>query len=114
MPSTSFRELADAAADPPVRGFLHEPAQKPESALVLTHGAGADCRSKLLTGLAAAFSERGFLVLRCDLPFRQERAFGPPRPGQAERDRAGLKNAVAYMRGLISGRIFLGGQSYGG
>jgi predicted alpha/beta-hydrolase family hydrolase len=38
----------------------------------------------------------------------------PPRPGDAERDREGLKNAVAAMRKLVSGRVFLGGQSYGG
>jgi predicted alpha/beta-hydrolase family hydrolase len=30
------------------------------------------------------------------------------------RDREGLANAVAEMKNLFSGRIFLGGQSYGG
>ena len=47
-------------------------------------------------------------------PFRQARSFGPPRPGDAARDRQGLKNAVAAIRELAPGRIFLGGQSYGG
>lgn len=68
----------------------------------------------LLVALAEAFAGAGFAVLRCDLPFRQLRRFGPPRPGDAARDRAGLKNAAAAMRKLYSGRIFLGGQSYGG
>ena len=52
--------------------------------------------------------------MRCDLPFRQERRPGPPFPGNAERDRAGLRNAVAVMRQRVSGKIFLGGHSYGG
>jgi hypothetical protein len=38
------------------------------------------------------------LVLRCDLPYRQDRPYGPPAPGDAKRDRAGLKNAVAASR----------------
>ena len=68
----------------------------------------------MLIALAEAFTGAGFTVLRCDLPFRQARPFGPPRPGDAARDRAGLKNAVAEMRKFVSGRVFLGGQSYGG
>jgi len=100
-------------SDPPVRGYLHRSGAM-KDALVLTHGAGGNAKMGLLVALAEAFVANGIAVLRCDLPFRQERAFGPPRPGQAQRDRAGLKNAVVYMRALISGRVFLGGQSYGG
>src|SRR5271165_5778075 len=48
------------------------------------------------------------------LPYRQTRSFGPPGPGDAARDRAGLKSALAAMRKIISGRLFLGGHSYGG
>ena len=64
--------------------------------------------------LAGAFAGAGFTVLRCDLPFRQDRPYGPPRPGDAERDREGLRNAVAALRKLGCGRMFLGGHSYGG
>jgi predicted alpha/beta-hydrolase family hydrolase len=71
-----------------------------------------------LVALADAWANAGFVVLRCDLPFRHDRAYGPPRPGDAERDRAGLSNAVASMRNACfrAGveRIFLGGHSYGG
>jgi hypothetical protein len=69
----------------------------------------------LLVALSQAFTDAGFVVLRCDLPFRQQRSFGPPRPGDAARDRLGLKNAIASVRGL-SGvkRLYIGGQSYGG
>jgi predicted alpha/beta-hydrolase family hydrolase len=64
--------------------------------------------------LSETFAVHGYVVLRCDLPFRQERRTGPPFPGNAERDRAGLRNAVAVLRKNIAGRIFLGGHSYGG
>jgi len=64
--------------------------------------------------LRAAFAAAGFTVLRCNLPYRQARPFGPPGPGDAARDRLGLKNAIAKLRGMMSGRIFLGGHSYGG
>jgi len=64
--------------------------------------------------LAEAFAAAGVTVLRCDLPYRQSRSYGPPGPGDAARDREGLKNAVAALRKLVPGRIFLGGHSYGG
>jgi predicted alpha/beta-hydrolase family hydrolase len=99
---------------PPVRGFLHRPQQSSKEGCVLTHGAGADCNSSLLVTLAAAFAEAGCCVLRCNLPFRQERPGGPPRPGDAAKDRQGLHAAIAALRREIPGRIFLGGISYGG
>jgi hypothetical protein len=68
----------------------------------------------LLIALAETFSTAGFTVLRCDLPYRQVRSFGPPGPGDAARDRAGLKNALATLRKMNSGRLFLAGHSYGG
>lgn len=104
----------DSSVDPPVRGYLHQPENLNGTSLVLTHGAGANCNAPLLVAVADALAERGVTVLRCDLPFRQQRPFGPPHPGVAARDRAGLKNAVAAMRGIVSGRVFLGGHSYGG
>jgi uncharacterized protein len=107
-------QFAISSLDPPVRGFLHRPEKAIEGALVLTHGAGGNSRGALLVALAEAFADAGFMALRCDLPFRQVRSFGPPRPGDAGRDRQGLKNAVGELRKLVSGRIFLGGQSYGG
>jgi len=115
MPSAnSYEPFADAALDPPVGGFLHRPAGGAGDGLVLTHGAGSNCATPLLVALAEAFADSGVTVLRCNLPYRQNRAFGPPRPGDAARDRAGLKNAVACLRNLVHGRLFLGGHSYGG
>lgn len=107
--------FSEASFDPRVRGFLHTPQAPNGNVLVLTHGAGGNARMLLLIAMAEAFTTAGFMVLRCDLPFRQQRSFGPPRPGDAARDRLGLKNAIAAMRGLGGvRRLFIGGQSYGG
>ena len=114
MMSSNPEPFADTSLDPPVRGFLHRPARPTGDGLVLTHGAGGNAKAGLLVALADLFAEAGFTILRCDLPFRQKRSYGPPRPGDSSHDREGLKNAVAEMRRLAAGRIFLGGQSYGG
>ena len=113
MPA-SIRDFADNAADPKVRGFLHTPDAPNGNALVLTHGAGSNAQSPLLIALAETFSTAGFTVLRVDLPYRQTRSYGPPGPGDAARDRAGLKNAVEAVKKTVSGKIYLGGHSYGG
>lgn len=104
----------DNAADPKVRGFLHLPQTSNGSGLVLTHGAGSNAQAPLLRALAETFCAAGFTVLRCDLPYRQVRSWGPPGPGDAARDRVGLKNAVTAIKGKVSGRVFLAGHSYGG
>jgi uncharacterized protein len=104
----------DQSVLPAVRGFLHSPANANGNGLVLTHGAGGNCNALLLVALAETFCGHGYTVLRCDLPYRQAKSFGPPSPASAERDRAGLRNAVAAMRKQMTGRIFLGGHSYGG
>jgi predicted alpha/beta-hydrolase family hydrolase len=106
--------FSDGSLDPGVRGFLHSPEHSNGDALILTHGAGSNCNAPLLVALGEAFAGHGYTVLRCDLPFRQERRTGPPFPGNAERDRAGLRNAVGALRKSVSACIFLGGHSYGG
>ncbi|MGA8271753.1 MAG: alpha/beta fold hydrolase, partial [Candidatus Sulfotelmatobacter sp.] len=111
---SSPRIFTDVSVEPFVRGFLHLPAKPKNQGLVLTHGAGSNCQSPLLVAVAETFAAAGFAVLRCDLPFRQDRSFGPPGPGDAKRDRAGLKNATVVLNNLIGGPVFLGGHSYGG
>lgn len=103
-----------AVGVPDVRGALHRPVEDNGDALVLTHGAGSNADSPLLVVVAAAFAARGVTVLRCDLPFRQARSSGPPSPHSAAADREGLRHAVAAVRALVSGRVFVGGHSYGG
>jgi uncharacterized protein len=97
-----------------VRGYLHIPPAASGDGLVLTHGAGANCNSDLLKALATEFCASGYTVLRCDLPFRQARPYGPPSRGSAERDQAGLRRAVELVRKQVGARVFLAGHSYGG
>jgi predicted alpha/beta-hydrolase family hydrolase len=137
VPIPSIRAFTDDSTDPRVRGFLHSPETPNFKALVLTHGAGSNAQAPLLIALADAFCAAGFTVLRCDLPYRQSRSYGPPGPGDAARDRAGLKNAIAAVKknmgapvldsfarsgdspGTTDGKghaatTYLGGHSYGG
>jgi predicted alpha/beta-hydrolase family hydrolase len=109
--STAFTDLE---GEPGVRGFLHLPSRANGDGFVLTHGAGSNCRSELLVQMADALVTSGFAVLRIDLPFRQARPHGPPFPGGAKGDRDGLQRALAVLQSRVSGRVFLGGHSYGG
>jgi len=110
----SAEPFRDETREPHVRGFLDRPVSPNGDALVLTHGAGANCRSPLLVAVGEALAGSGVTVLRCDLPFRQMRPHGPPGAGSAARDREGLRQAVTAMRKIVPGRVFLGGHSYGG
>ena len=140
--ANSIREFADRTVDPHIVGFLHTPENPNGQGFVLTHGAGGNAQAPLLRALADVFAEAGFTVLRCNLPYRQARSFGPPGPGDATHDRAGLRNAAAAMKTILGApllpdfgrkpalslskggdfspdkhqeaRIFLGGHSYGG
>jgi uncharacterized protein len=82
--------------------------------LLLTHGAGSNRNAPLLVALANAFSEHQIEVVRYDLAFRQERPHGPPRPGDAARDREGLREQILKIREKHPGQVCLGGHSYGG
>ena len=107
-------ERIDVAGDPPVRGVLHPALSTGADGLVLTHGAGGNADAPLLVAVAEAFAARGVAVLRCDLPYRQARPRGGPSPAGAARDREGLRASLRVLRERVSGRLFLGGHSYGG
>lgn len=109
--STPF---ADLTADPGIQGFLHEPSRSNGNTVVLTHGAGANCQSRLLVEMSDALAASGFTVLRFDLPFRRVRPHGPPPPGSSAGDRDGLRRAITAMQEKSHGRIVVGGHSYGG
>jgi len=112
--SASFEPFVNAKLDPPVRGFLHRAENPAGVGLVLVHGAGSSGQAPLLVALAAKLSARGLTVLRCDLPYRQLRPYGPPRPGDAARDRQGIEHALRSLGSMLAGALFLGGHSYGG
>ena len=97
-----------------VSGVLHRPEEETGDALALTHGAGSNCHAPLLVRLATSFAQSGCLVLRFDLPFRQQRPKGPPFPAAAARDREGIERAVDALRAVVRGRVVAGGHSYGG
>jgi predicted alpha/beta-hydrolase family hydrolase len=82
--------------------------------LILTHGAGSNRNAPLLVAADRAISALGIHVVRMNLPYRDERPAGPPRPGDAARDRAALRDAVIKARSEQKGRVFMGGHSYGG
>ncbi len=106
--------FTDVSVDPFVRGLLHRPEHPNGHGLALSHGAGTNCQAPLLVAMAKTFAEAGYVVLRFDLPYRQDRPYGPPGPSDAKRDRAGIKNAFAALRQLARGEVYLGGHSYGG
>jgi len=106
--------LDDDRSEPAVHGYLHVPERASGMGVVLAHGAGLDCRAKLLVEMGNALAAQGSSVLRFDLPFRRARPHGPPSPGGAARDREGLRRAVSIMREKSAGQIFMGGHSYGG
>jgi predicted alpha/beta-hydrolase family hydrolase len=96
------------------REFIDRPVGVAEHGVALTHGAGSNYDSPLLRAVSAALLDAGFLVLRYDLPFRQTRPTGPPRPGDAAADREGIIAKLENLRALVPGRILAGGHSYGG
>ena len=112
--NSDYEPLVDDTAEPAVRGFLHRPPHPAGAGLVLTHGAGGNCQMALLRALAEEFAAHGWFVLRCDLPFRQARPYGPPSPASAVRDRDGLRRALQVLGKVASSPLYLGGHSYGG
>jgi uncharacterized protein len=99
---------------PEVSGMLHAASKSSGDFLVLTHGASGNMKGALLVALADELASTGISVLRCDLPYRQRRPYGPPSPTNAKEDQEGLRRAVALMKDRFTGRAFLGGSSYGG
>ena len=106
--------MEEAFREEGVRGWIHTPEEPTGDGLVVTHGAGSNANAPVVIAAARAFEAAGFVVLRCDLPFRQQRASGPPFPAMAPKDREGLREACGILRRITNGRLFLGGHSYGG
>jgi predicted alpha/beta-hydrolase family hydrolase len=98
---------------PGIDGFLH-PADSPVLALVYAHGAGGDANAKLLVRIAAELAESRVTVLRMNLPFRQARPAGPPRPTDAAADQQGIAHALAWLSARTGLPVAAAGHSYGG
>ena len=106
--------MQEPFAEAGVRGVLHRPEQPNGDGFALTHGASSNSNAPLLVRISEALAAAGYLVLRYDLPYRQERPKGPPFPAKAARDREGIGQAVAALRTVARGKVFAGGHSYGG
>jgi len=111
---TQLESFEERDGDAAVRGILHQPSAPTGDGVVLAHGAGTNRESPVLRAVASAFAAQGIAALRIDLPFRQARPKGPPSPAWAERDREGLRRALAALARRCPGRLVLGGHSYGG
>jgi uncharacterized protein len=96
-----------------IAGTAHRPQGQPTGIVLLTHGAGGNRNSPMLTKLCDQWAGRGFLAVRYDLPYRRRRPKGPP-SGSATTDQAGIVEAVGLARTLTDGPVLAGGHSYGG
>ena len=91
------------------------PNHPPLAVLALSHGAGSNRNAPLLAALDEAFTAKRVAVTRFDLSYRQARKAGPPRAGDPERDRIGIREMVEKLRADHPGiPVFAGGHSYGG
>jgi predicted alpha/beta-hydrolase family hydrolase len=94
-----------------------EPAnggRKPDRAVLLAHGAGADRNAKPLVATARALASAGIPSLRFDFPYRSAGRKAPDRPPvllRAVRDAAA---DLAARTALPPERLVLGGRSMGG
>lgn len=87
---------------------------RPDRAVLLAHGAGADRNAKPLVATARALAAAGIPSLRFDFPYRAAGRRAPDRPPvllQAVRDAAA---ELVQRTGLPSERLVLGGRSMGG
>jgi predicted alpha/beta-hydrolase family hydrolase len=96
-----------------IAGIAHEPKGKARGTVLLTHGAGGNRDSAMLTKLCDEWASRGWLAVRYDLPYRRRRPKGPP-SGSAKADQAGIVEAVELARSAAAGPVVAGGHSYGG
>jgi predicted alpha/beta-hydrolase family hydrolase len=110
--------MAEAAVtafrDGSVEGLLHSPNEPNGVAVVLTHGAGSDCRAPLMIAVATQLCSAGYTILRTDLHFRRVRPKGPPMPATAGADRQGLEQAARSLGRATGFPVVLAGHSYGG
>jgi uncharacterized protein len=83
--------------------------------LLLTHGAGSNSDSPLLTAIDRALTSSGLAVVRFNLPYRDKRPTGPPRHGDDVEARAAIRDRVNRARSESPGeQVIVGGHSYGG
>ena len=102
---------AERLEKPGIRGWLHQPA-KVKAAMLLSHGAGGDCKAPLMVAVAKAFCEAGYLCFALGSavspsgPARRTRGFGQARPRRHPGGCAGTAQA-RYGCPAVSRRAIL-------
>ena len=96
-----------------IDGVAHRPDGLPHGVVMLTHGAGGNRDSPLLTAVCDEWARCGWLAVRYNLPYRRRRPKGPP-SGSSTADLAGVAEAIAAAGSLSTGPVIAGGHSYGG
>lgn len=83
--------------------------------LVLAHSAGAPMDSPWLTAMCGMLGERGIRTARFEFAYMAARREGVRRPPpKAELSTGEYRDAVAAAREQVTGRLLVGGKSYGG
>jgi predicted alpha/beta-hydrolase family hydrolase len=83
--------------------------------LVLAHSAGAPMDSPWLTTICGMLGDRGIRTARFEFAYMAGRREGVRRPPpKAELSMGEYRDAVAAVRGQVTGRLLVGGKSYGG
>ncbi|HEX2149019.1 MAG TPA: alpha/beta fold hydrolase [Actinomycetota bacterium] len=96
-----------------VQAEVDGPEDSSKVHFLLTHGAGGDRNTAGLKSLAAGLADRGYLVVRPDLPYR---ALGRSTPPLAEKSVPGFVKIAESARRLLGPESLwvVGGRSYGG
>lgn len=110
-------ERGSVAVEHPLVGSVtvavHRPSSPRGRAVLLTHGAGGDLDQERLVALADATAERGHIVVRANLPWREAGRGRAPRATAAVQGYAAVLGAVREAYGPRRGWA-AGGASYGG
>lgn len=94
--------------------LLWDGGQDHAPAVLLAHGAGADCRSEFLADTAAALTADGLRVARFDFPYMQARARGERRPPDPQPRLLACLRAAVAATGVAPRDLVLAGKSMGG
>lgn len=96
-----------------VTAAVHEPCEDTGAPVLLTHGAGGDRDGAGLVALGAGLADRGHLVVRTNLPYREAGRALPPRADRVVEPFAAIA-AAARDTLRPAADWLLGGRSYGG
>lgn len=95
-----------------VSAVVHRPTRASRPAFLLTHGAGGAFDTPALVALCEAIADRGHLVVRTNLPYREASKKGVPR---ASRAAEAFKAIYADAQQLAPRTPWIvGGKSFGG